>query len=218
MQQRSRFPTRAEWEELYKTAPILDDSSAEMRSVCERYIQHRDDLAMAHDAIMHPLPPPSVMEELLLDPKDPIFDEVDPYFFEKDRQDAIRIKKLRDSYYVDGALQDYYNIYGAGAPFERLFFEARRQLQHAIERLGYERAERAYEKEMDPRFDDFNFIEAFSSSQYELRRTNEKLLCAEERVHRLEGELKAKRLSARRWRHKFREVVGNEFADRPASV
>ena len=82
------------------------------------------------------------MEELLLDPKDPIFDEVDPYFFEKDRQDAIRIKKLRDSYYVDGALQDYYNIYGAGAPFERLFFEARRQLQHAIERLGYERAER----------------------------------------------------------------------------
>ena len=133
-----------------------------MRSVCERYIQHRDDLAMAHDAIMHPLPPPSVMEELLLDPNDPIFDEVDPYFFEKDRQDAIRIKKLRDSYYVDGALQDYYNIYGAGAPFERLFFEARRQLQHAIERLGYERAERAYEEEMDPLFEDCNFIETIS--------------------------------------------------------
>ena len=58
---------------------------------------------MAHDAIMHPLPPPSVTEVLLLDPEDPIFDELDPYFFEEDRQNAILIKKLRDSYYVDVA-------------------------------------------------------------------------------------------------------------------
>ena len=141
-----------------------------------------------------------------------------PISFEEDRQNATRIKRLRASYYVDGALQDYYNIYGAGAPFERLSFEARRQLQHAIERLGYARAERAYEKEMDPRFDDFNFIEAYPSSQYELRRTDEKLLCAEETVHRLEGELEAKWLSARRWHRKFREAVGNEFADRPTLV
>ena len=74
-----------------------------MRAVCERYIQHRSDLAVAHDAIMHPLPPPSVTEELLLEPQDPIFDELDPYFFEEDRQNAILIKKLRDSYYVDVA-------------------------------------------------------------------------------------------------------------------
>ena len=128
------------------------------------------------------------------------------------------IKKQRDAYYVDGALEGYYNIYGAGAPFERLFFEAREQLKHAVERLGYERAEREYEKEMDPRFDDFNFIEAYSSSQYELRLTKDKLDCAEEKVYRLQRELDAKRQSARRWRRKFREVVGEEFADRPASV
>ncbi len=46
------------------------------------------------------------------------------------------IKKQRDAYYVDCALQDYYSIYGAGAPFERLFFEAREQLRHAVEQLG----------------------------------------------------------------------------------
>ena len=178
-------------------------------------MEHRDDLEMAHDAILNTLPLPSEYEDPLLDPD---FDEVDSYFLEEDRKNAMRIKKQRDAYYVHGALDGYYTIYGAGAPFERLFFEAREQLRHAVERLGYERAEREYEKEMDPRFDDFNFIEAYSSSQYELRLTKEKLECAEEKVYRLGRELDAKRQSARRWRRKFREVVGEEFADRPASV
>ncbi len=126
------------------------------------------------------------------------------------------IKKQRDAYY--GALQDYDNIYGVGALFKRLFFEAREQLRHAVERLGYERAEREYDHEMDPRFDDFNFIAAYASSQYELCLTKDKLECAEDKVYRLERQLEAKRQSARRWRRKFREVVGNEFADHPAPV
>ena len=171
-----------------------------MRAVCKRYMEHRDDLEMARDAILNKLPLPSEYEDPLLDPD---FDEVDSYFLEEDRKNAMRIKKQRDAYYVDGALEGYYNIYGAGAPFERLFFEAREQLRHAVERLGYERAEREYEKEMDPRFDDFNFIEAYSSSQYELRLTKDKLECAEENVYMLERQLDAKRQSARRWRRKF---------------
>ena len=84
-----------------KTAPILDGTSADMHAVCESYIQHRDALAMAHDAIMNPLQPPSVTEELLLE--NPILDKVDPYFLEEDKINAIRIKKQRDAYYVDGA-------------------------------------------------------------------------------------------------------------------
>ncbi len=148
----------------------------------------------------------------------PSFDEVDSYFLEEDRQNAIQIKKQRNAYHVDGALQGYYNIYCAGAPFERLFFEAREQLRNAIELLGYERAGRVYKKKMDQRFDDFNFIEAYSKSLYRLRRSEEELARAEETVNWLQGALEAKRLCARRWRHKFLEVVGEDFADSPASV
>jgi hypothetical protein len=41
---------------------------------------------------------------------------------------------------------------------------------------------------------------------------------AEDKMYRLEWQLEAKRQSARIWLRKLREVVGNEFADRPAPV
>ncbi len=50
-----------------------------------------------------------------------------------------------------------------------------------------------YEKEMDQLFDDFNFIEAYSLSQYRLRRIEDELACAEKKENLLEGQLEAKR-------------------------
>jgi hypothetical protein len=66
---------------------------------------------------------------------------------------------------MGGILDDVYCIYGAGAPFERLFFEARRQLDDAIRQLSYERKEREFEKASDPRFYDYNLFEGYSGLQ-----------------------------------------------------
>jgi hypothetical protein len=63
-----------------------------------------------------------------------------------DRENASRINRQRSSYHVGGVLNNVYRIYGAGAPFERLFFETRQQLDVAIRGLAYERKERDFEK------------------------------------------------------------------------
>jgi hypothetical protein len=101
-QQRSRIPTTAEWDALYEAAPILDDEGPEMQAVCKHYMLHRNDLERASEV------------------------NLDDLFFHMDRADASRINGC-SSYNVGGILNDVYCIYGAGAPFERLFFEARRQ-------------------------------------------------------------------------------------------
>ncbi len=60
-------------------------------------------------------------------------------------------------------------------------FEARRQLDDAIWQLGYERKEREFEKESDPRFDDYNFFEGCSGLQAALLDTELRLDKAEKR-------------------------------------
>ena len=42
---------------------------------------------------------------------------------------------------------DDYDIRGAGAPFERLFFQTRDALDKVTEELAYERKDRDYERE-----------------------------------------------------------------------
>jgi hypothetical protein len=62
---------------------------------------------------------------------------------DQDRENAIRINRQLSKYHMPGALHGLYEIYGAGAPFERLLFRARDRLQTAAHALAYERAERA---------------------------------------------------------------------------
>jgi hypothetical protein len=61
-------------------------------------------------------------------------------------------------------LHQSYAIHGAGAPFERLFFEAGKELEEVILRLGNARKKPEFYAQMDPRYDDLNFIEAHSHS------------------------------------------------------
>jgi hypothetical protein len=200
----------AEWDALYEAAPILDDEGPEMLTVCEHYMQHRDELKMAFEA--------------------------DNLVVRTDRENASRINGRRSSYDVGGILNDVYCIYGAGAPFERLFFEARRQLDDAIRQLGYERREREFERALNPLFDDYNFFEGYSMLQdalsvtedrldyvekrrkAERREMRDALFASEQRVRELGEQLHVRRRKETRWRRKYLEVVGDEFVDRPASA
>ena len=67
---------------------------------------------------------------------------------------------------MGGVLHGVYSIYGAGAPFERLFFETRQQLDDTTRQLAYERKEREFEKALDPRYDDYNFFEGYLQLQH----------------------------------------------------
>jgi hypothetical protein len=98
----------------------------------------------------------------------------DPYFVDHDREKIIQINRQINLHHVPGALFTHYVIYGEGAPFERLFFQARDQLMEAIKLLANERAQRAYEKEFDE-YDDFNFIDRYLELRSENSRLNEKL-------------------------------------------
>ncbi len=83
--------------------------------------------------------------------------------------------------------------------------------------LSYERKEHEYYVQMDPRYNDFNFIEAYSRSQDERHLAREEVSYYDHRLWLLRGKLDKTRRSAR-WRRKFLEQVGDEFVDRPASV
>ncbi len=66
-----------------------------------------------------------------------------------------------------GRRLDFYAINSAGAPLERLFFEARQQLDDAIRQLGHEEKERQFEKALGPPYDDYNFFGGYSGLQCE---------------------------------------------------
>jgi hypothetical protein len=162
--------------------------------------------------------------------------EEDNHFSHTDRENASRINGRCSSYNVGGILNDVYCIYGAGAPFERLFFEARRQLDDAILQLGYERKEREFEKASDPLFDDYNFFEGHAVLQAALLDTEGRLdsvnkrrkaelwemrdtfFANEQRVQELGEHLGVRRRKETRWRRKYMEVFGDKFVDRPASA
>ncbi len=146
--------------------------------------------------------------------------EADNHFFHTDRKNSSRINGRCSSYNVGGILNDVYCIYCAGAPFKRLFFEARRQLDDAIRQLGYERKEREFEKASDPRFDDYNFFEGYAGLQAalldtegrldyvnkrrkaELREMWDALFASEQRVQELGEQLGVSRRKETRWRRK----------------
>ena len=216
-QPRSRIPTTAEWDALHEAFPILDDESPAMRAVCEHYMRHRDEIERASGG--------------------------GDFFLSTDRENASKIDGQFSSYNVGGVLHRVYSIYGAGAPFERLFFETRQQLDDTTRQLAYERKEREFEKALDPRYDDYNFFEGYLQLQHAV-------LDYDNRMYKMRKEFSAKRRRERenaraweaafrksdrevrrmgrllcegrrretRWHRKYLEVVGDQFGDRPASV
>ena len=174
-----------------------------MRAVYERFLEHSPRIELAYNYYMAP---ETYESEVLAE------------FYSQDTANAIEINRQYSLYGPTYPLHHAYCIYGAGAPFERLFFEARKQAENAILELSYERKKREFNAQTDPRFDDFNFIEAYARSQDELRDAREQVCDYDYRLWTLRGKLDKTRRSARRWRRKYLEQVGDEFVDRPASV
>ena len=126
-----------------------------MRAVYERFLEHRPRIELAYNYYMAP---ETYESEVLAE------------FYSQDIANTREINQQYSSYVLSHPLDHTYMIYGAGAPFKRLFFETRKQAEDAILTLSYERKEREYYAKMDPRYDNFNFIEAYSRSQDQLRR------------------------------------------------
>ena len=182
-----------------------------MRALCEHYMLHSNEIERA------------------------VAGGYDEFAFPADRENASRINRQRSSYHVGGALNDVYRIYGAGAPFERLFFETRQQLDATIRELAYERKERDFEKALDPRYHDYNFYEGYLSllrdvNDYDDQLCKEKAkrrrdrkeweaecLQLDRRVRRLRRELSASLRREDKWHVAYLSVVGDQFGGRPAS-
>ena len=157
------MPTRAELAALYEAAPILDDEGPSILAVCERYMLHRNEIEWVSGGD-------------------------DDFFLLTDKENASRINRERSSYNVGGILNDVYRIYGAGAPFKRLFFETRQQLDVTIRELAYERKEREFEKASDPRCDDYNVFKGYLQLQ-------DAVYDYDDQLDQVKKELSAKRLS-----------------------
>ena len=100
----------------------------------------------------------------------------DPYFIDQDRENIIKINKQLSVHHLPGTLFGHYTIYGQGAPFERLFFQARDQLRQATKIIADECALRAYETYAE--FDDFNFIDGYLQQRWQISRLDEDLSSA----------------------------------------
>ena len=181
-----------------------------MLAVCEHYMLHSNEIERAAGGY-------------------------DDFFLLTDRENASRINRQRSSYHVGGVLNDVYRIYGAGAPFERLFFETRQQLDVAMRELAYERKEREFEKAPGSLYDDHNFFEAYLSLQDAVNAYDDELCkerakrrrdrreweaaCRERdtRVRRLRGKLSASLRRENKWHEAYLSVAGDQFGGRPAS-
>lgn len=198
------FPSAADWARLDQQFPVCDGSSPELQAIAQRYNQHRAFLEQCYYS----------QDEPLLPVPEPV--TIDQYFVDHDRENTIKINKQISVHHLPGALFGHYCIYGEGAPFERLFFKARDQLIEATKTLANERAERAYEK--DDEFDDFNFIDGYLELRKQNSNLNEDLSSARFQLGQLRARVELLERSARRWRRRYGEVVGDEFVDRPSSV
>ena len=203
------FPSADAWARLEQEFPMMDDdANSALNAIAQRYEQHQPRLEECYEGQYMPLEPVS----------EPLQGEDGTWFEDQDRENAIRINQQRSRHHMPGALHGLYEIYGAGAPFERLFFEARDQLQKAAHALAYERAQRAYEKEDE--FEDFNFIHEYLHSRSQIIKLESRLDLAFFHQDQLKEKVERLQRRVRRWRRKYQEVVGDEFEDfgRPRSV
>ena len=199
------FPSEADLDRLEKQFSVCDDSAAAMHAIAERYKEHRPVLEQCYYSQHEPLL--SVPEPLEIE---------DPYFIDQDRENIIKINKQLSVHHLPGALFGHYTIYGQGAPFERLFFQARDQLRQATKTIADERALRAYETYAE--FDDFNFIDGYLEQRWQISRLDEDLSSARFQLDQLRARAERLERSAERWRRKYEKAVEEEFVARPSSV
>jgi hypothetical protein len=199
------FPTEADLDRLEKQFSVCDDSAPDMQAIADRYNKHMPVLEQCYYS----------QHEPLLSVPEPV-DIEDPYFIDHDRENIIKINKQLSVHQLPGALFGNYTIYGEGAPFERLFFQARDQLRQATKTIADERALRAYETYAE--FDDFNFIDGYLEQRWQNSRLDADLSSARFQLGQLRARVKRLERSAERWRRKYEEAVGDEFVARPSSV
>jgi hypothetical protein len=197
------FPSADDWAQLEQEFPVLDDDvNPALNAIAQGYKKHQPTLEECYEGQYMPLEP--VPETVQC--------EDGTWLEDQDRENAIRINRQLSKHQMPGALHGLYEIYWAGAPFERLFFEARDQQQKAAHALAYERAQRADEKEDE--FDDFNFIHEYLHSRSQISKFESQL----ELAYFHHDQLKEKKVESlqrrvRRRRRKYQEIVGDEFED-----
>ena len=95
---------------------------------------------------------------------------------DEDRRNQTRIDEQHTSHFMEGASwNNEYHIPGAGAPFERLFFQARDALNEVAENLAYERKDRDYERACHVEWEDFDCIEALIYTEQDLSQARREL-------------------------------------------
>ena len=197
LQNRTRFPTAEQCAEARQEVSVLDDNSPDMVALVEHFNRHEKSLREAY------------LDEEQVD------GGLDDFFRVQDTLNMHIINMSSSTHSVQGAsLNDIYTIYGAGAPFERLYFKARAQLQEVTDRLTYQIADREFEKQDD--WVDFSFIEAYSDSQDELCRVRNELRNAQDEIKSLTNYLNLNYHLQRA----NQDVVHDEFVShrRPSSV
>lgn len=174
---KSRYPSEAEYEEVQRGYSILDDYSPDMCAVKAYANEQR--IARVTAAVTRESPP-----------HDPYNDCFLTLFRAHDEENQRRIDEQCTSHFLQGASHDnHYQINGAGAPFERLFFQARDQLRKVTEDLAFERKDRAYEQECHAEWEDFDCIDALLAAEKKLRRAREDLEEAQFQIRELCGRI-----------------------------
>ena len=178
---RTRFPSDAEYDDLKRGFSVLDDNSPEMRDVKAYY----DGQQMARAAAVER----DIARELEREDEDREY--FVSFYRDEDRRNQTRIDEQRTRHFMEGASWDNdYNIQGAGAPFERLFFQARDALHKVTDQLAFERKDRAYEREGRDEWEDFDCIDGLLDSQDKLRIAREELASEGYRCWQLESEVR----------------------------
>jgi hypothetical protein len=158
-----RIPSDADCHDLKCCFSVLDDNSSGMRDVKAYY----DGQLMVRAA--------AVERDIAREPVDDWRTFINLYK-DEDRRNQTRIDEQHTSHFMEGASwNNEYHIPGAGAPFERLFFQARDALDKVTDELAFERKDRAYEREYRDEWEDFDCINGLLDSQNKLRIAREDL-------------------------------------------
>ena len=195
---RTRIPTDEEIDKVKEAYSALDYNSPEMRALRDHHDEHRvarrkayaaefPGLAAEFDRYEHFFPHTIQGDQSFYS----FFAFEDEAYRRQDEENRRRISHQRSRHFMYGASMDYYyDICGAGAPFERLYFEARDQLQHATDELARERCDRAYEAELRAEWEDFDCIDGFLDSQEKLRTARYDLARARNQIWSLTDEVR----------------------------
>lgn len=142
-------PTEAHWRAVKHQYPAIDECVIDFVGVCKLYKER------------YPNGPPFFEGPALLR-----YCNLD--FETQDYQNDLELCTQRSRYSVLGADGGVYEVDGLGLPFERLYFEARQQLQQATNSLVRERVQRQWERD-ELVVDDFDFVLAYEKQRDQIR-------------------------------------------------